>query len=108
MAEIPLQYLVHTVDVDPYTGSGAYGDVYDPTVMGVPCFADDKRQLIRNADGQEVVSETTLYLRLAHEASFPPGSRVTVPSGRQAVVIKTAARTDGDIGAWQHLEVSLT
>jgi hypothetical protein len=107
MAEIPTKFLVHTVDVDPYAGSGAYGDEYSPTVTGVQCFRDDKRKLVRSADGEQVVSETTLYMRLAHAASFPPGSRVQLPH-RVATVITCAERTDGGLGAWQHLEVTLT
>lgn len=106
MAEIPARYLVHTVTIEPYAGSGAYGDNYGAPVS-VACMLDDKRQLVRAGDGQEVVSETTLYARLAHAADFPPGSKVTLPS-RKAIVIKTAERRDGGLGAWEHLEATLT
>lgn len=107
MAEIPARFLVHAVDVDPYDGSGAYGDEYLPKVNSVPCFRDDKRKLVRSANGDQVVSETTLYMRLAHVASFPPDSRVYLPH-RVATVISCAERDDGNLGAWQHLEVTLT
>lgn len=107
MAEIPAKFLVHTVDVDPYAGTGAYGDQYDAKVSDVRCFRDDKRKLVRSGNGDQVVSETTLYLRLEHAASFPPDSRVYLPH-RVATVISAAERDDGNLGAWQHLEVTLT
>lgn len=107
MAEIPAFLLRHTVDVDPFLGTGATGDLYAPTVPAVRCFRDDKRQLVRNNEGVEVVSETTLYLRLKHEDDFPPSSRVTLPK-RVATVISCTPRDDGGLGAWQHLEVALT
>lgn len=107
MAEIPTLYLVHQVTVEPYTGTGAYGDVYD-TPRTRACLVDEKRQLARNSDGDEVISEATLYLRRAHVPDFAPGSLVTLPTGRTATVITAADRSDGGLGAWQHLEVTVS
>ena len=105
MAEIPGLFLRHKVDVEPYEGTGAYGDQYLPLVAGVRCFKDDKRRLVRAASGEEVVSETTLYLRLDQATRFVPGSLVTLPD-RTSKVISCAHRDDGGLGAWQHIEVA--
>jgi hypothetical protein len=107
MAEIPTRYLVHQVTVEPYTGTGSYGDVYD-TPRTRACLVDEKRQLVRNTDGDEVISEATLYLRRTHLQDFEPGSRVTLPTGRRSTVIVAADRSDGGLGAWQHLEVAVS
>lgn len=106
MAEIPKFLLRHTASVEPLIGSGAYGETY-AAARPVQCFAEDKRQLVRNPAGDEVVSETTLYCRLVHDADFPLDSRVSV-NGRVAYVLRVARHDDGGLGAWQHLEVSLT
>lgn len=107
MAEIPTWCLPHRVTVKPYLGSGAEGDSYGTGIPDVACMLDDTRKLVRNSDGAEVVSETTLITRLAQAAHFAPGSEVILPR-RTAYVIGVAERTDGGLGAWQHLEVVLT
>lgn len=82
------------VTVTTYRGEGAYGPTYrDP--VDVDCRAVTDRKLVRNAAGDEVVSESTLYVRpvltdgaVAAEV-FAPESLVTV-NGRQAQVISAA------------------
>lgn len=100
-------YLVHEVTVDTYLGSGAHGDVFADTSDPVACMRDDKRQIVRSSDGTEMVSETTLIMRLANAPAFEPGSIVHLPH-RDATVISAAERRDGGLGAWQHLQVTLT
>jgi len=107
VAHIPEWLLPHRVTVKALTGNGAYGPEYATGVPNVPCMLDDSRKLVRNGDGDEVVSETTLICRLQHAALFTPGSEVTLPR-RTAHVIGVAERTDDDMGAWQHLEVTLS
>lgn len=107
MAEIPLRLLPHRVDVEPFTGAGARGDTYAAKVPSVRCMRDDRIQLVRTTTGEEVVSQTTLIMRLAQEPHFPAGSKVTLPT-RTATVIGVARRDDGGLGAWQHLEVTLS
>lgn len=104
MAAIPAFLLRHTAVIEPYEGSGGLGDVYgDPvTVRG---FADDKRRLVRDATGEQVVSETTFYCRL--DTVAPPGSRVTV-NGRTVHVIQALRRDGGGLPTPDHLEVVLT
>lgn len=106
MPEIPDSWLVHTVTVEPQVGEGAYGDSYGPPVQ-VRCFRDDARQVVRNASGAEVVSETTLYCKLDRADVFPPDSRVTLTDGSVSYVVLTKRRDDGGMGAPQHLEVTM-
>ncbi|RLV56058.1 hypothetical protein D9V41_09220 [Aeromicrobium phragmitis] len=107
MAEIPLSYLYAKVEVEPYAGTGAYGDTYEASRTR-PCAIEDRRQLVRDNDGREVISETTLTIRREHLADFPPGSRVHTHHGRVAYVIVAAEHRDGGRGAWQHGTVNLT
>ncbi|MCA1195130.1 hypothetical protein [Saccharopolyspora sp. 6V] len=61
--------------VEPYLGSGAYGDVFgDP--VDHRAYVEDSRRLVRDDTGAEVVSETTVRTR--PDVSAPPGSRITV------------------------------
>lgn len=106
MPDIPEEWLVHTVVVEPQTGKGVYGDQYGAPVT-VRCFQDDARQVVRNATGAEVVSETTLYCNLRHAGDFPPDSKVTLSDGTVAYVMAMKRRDDGGRGAPEHLEVSL-
>ena len=106
MAEIPTRYLVHTVTVSPLLGTTAYGPQHG-TPVDRKAMVDEKRTLVRDQDGQEVVSEATIYLRRQFLGDFPPNSRVTLPSGRTSTVITCADRSDGGLGSWQHLEVKL-
>ncbi len=108
MAELPEAYLVHVVEAATRTGNGAYGPVHaDP--VPIRCVVDERRKLVRAADGNEVVSEATLYTLRQHLHIFEPESLVTLPTGRTASVISVADRSDGgQFGVWQHLEVTLT
>ena len=79
-----------TVTVATNQGAGAYGpDLADPVaVVGVMVSA--KRRFVRNSDGNEVVSETSLLAELEHVAKFTGGSVVTLPNGTNTTVITAA------------------
>jgi hypothetical protein len=99
--DLPEFLLQHTVTVEPWEGSGGYGDIWGAP-FDLQCFVEDKRRLVRAADGSEVVSETTVYANRG--PSIPNRSRITLPSGRQPLVI-----TDHDGGALpvpSHLEIA--
>lgn len=104
MGSIPKWMLRHTATVEPPTGEGSHGPTYGPPAV-VRCFRDDKRRLIRGRDGSEVVSETTLYMRLAE--TCPVGSRVTLDDGRVCTVITSARRDGGGLPTPDHREVTL-
>lgn len=50
-----------TVTVTPYNGEGAYGPSYGDAVA-VDCRVVYERKLVRNTDGDETVSESTIYV----------------------------------------------
>jgi hypothetical protein len=66
-----------SVSVEAYTGDGAYGPVYAAAAT-VLCKLSYVRQLVRDANGDEAVSEATLYVRPADSAAFVPESRLTI------------------------------
>jgi hypothetical protein len=111
------EFFVHTASVETWLGTGSNGDVYASPAVVIQCFADDARKLVRNANGEQVVSETTLYTTNDHVALFVEKSRVTflndpdgdgiVPS-RTALVIKVNANDSGALDLPDHLAVTLT
>lgn len=106
MAEIPGRLLVHRVTVETHQGTSGVGDLYaEPVTRRV--FVDETRKLVRVAGGSEVTSEATLYGRRSDADAFTEQSRVTLPSGQIMTVLTTSDRSDGGLGAWQHIEVNL-
>jgi hypothetical protein len=99
-------FWVHTITVKTYLGSGTLGAVYAPPVE-VACFVDDKRSLVRDGQGAEIISETTVYAPVGAHA-LTPESLVTLPSAREATVITVAARQSGDLALPDHIEAALT
>ena len=102
--EIPGFLLRHQVFVRPQVGEGATGDVYGGAVP-VRCFKDERRRLVRDTQGAEVVSEVTLYCRLRYADVFTTDAEVTLEDGRKVHVMQAGRRDDNHLGAWQHLEV---
>lgn len=92
----------HVVTVHPKTGDGAYGPVYGPPVE-LSAFVVDKRRLVRDATGAEVVSETTFACALA--ADVPVGSLALV-SGRATTVLAVSRGDGGGLATPDHLEVA--
>ena len=112
MAELPALFYVHQVAVQPFLGSGAYGDTFGGSVE-FPAWVEQKRQYVVGEGGAQLLSEATLKCDLEHAASTAPGSLVTIHTELEGVplqerrVLSQAYHTDGGIGAWQHLEVAL-
>lgn len=102
---IPAFLLQHTVTVEPYEGSSARGPVFGALVE-VACLLEEKHRMVRNREGNEVVSSATFYCRL-DAVTAPPESRVTLPSGRVTTVLTQARHDGGSLPTPDHLEVSL-
>lgn len=60
--KIPRWMLNDEVQVEPYSGSGAYGPVYENTVTESARIQNSKERTIDD-DGNEVVSNTKLFFR---------------------------------------------
>ncbi|NKR32276.1 hypothetical protein GS538_20600 [Rhodococcus hoagii] len=96
----------HEVIVKRLKGEGAYGPVWDAPAP-VMAAIDDKARMVRNTDGIEVVSSTTVAMP-ATTAYIPVGSLLTLPAqygGREAKAIATTV-ADGGTDA-DHLQVNL-
>jgi hypothetical protein len=83
-----------TVSVRTYEGETAYGPSYGPQVA-VDCRVEHQRKLVRNTAGDEVVSETTVYVLPTVQGVrtvdlFPPESLVE-HDGRTSHVISCAS-----------------
>ncbi|PTU57191.1 hypothetical protein DBB34_05440 [Sphaerisporangium cinnabarinum] len=96
-------FLVHTVTVVPLIGSGGMGDVHGPPVTGVACFVDETTRMVRDRSGTQVVSSATVYARTT-APDAPPGSLITLPSGRTAGVLAQARRESGPLDLPDHVE----
>ncbi|WP_404285429.1 hypothetical protein [Glutamicibacter arilaitensis] len=94
------------VTVRTFLGSGAWGDEW-ATHENVRCFLDETRTLVRDGQGAEVISETTLTGPPEYSSIFTPGSEVVLPS-RTANVIKAGVANKGFLGFPAHVEVNLT
>lgn len=99
---VPAYLLVHSATIEPYEGSGAYGDQYG-TPYELPCYHEGRRQFVRASDGTEAVSEGTLY---ANVADIPAGSRVQILN-RETWVITVTTLDDGGLTGLAHIEVAL-
>jgi hypothetical protein len=105
MPDIEGWMLPSTAEVETYRGDTAYDDNYMPRRQ-VQCSIDDESRLVRGANGDEVLSSTTLRMLPADGPKFTLDSRVTV-RGRRTFVIATADRRSDGLGLGDHYEVSL-
>ena len=65
----------HEIVIEPFLGSGAYGDRFAPPFTALAAIDDKTRQVV-NSDGVEVVSQTTVVF--PRPVGFiPPGSKAT-------------------------------
>ncbi|GAB3224128.1 hypothetical protein GCM10027447_12430 [Glycomyces halotolerans] len=99
------EWLQHTVTVEPREGAGANGPVYGAPQELVG-FLEESRKLVRDTEGNQVVSESTFYTDPG--PTIPPRSRATLPSGDVTFVIKAANRDGGDLDELpEHIELVL-
>ena len=112
MAELPALFYVHRVAVQPFLGSGAYGDTFGEPVE-FPAWVEQKRRYVAGEGGAQLLSEAVFKCDMEHAAHTAPGSLVTLHTEIAGVplqerrVLSQAYHTDGGLGAWQHLEVTL-
>lgn len=114
-ADVFGDWLTHVVVVEAYQGAGMEGATFaapvtlggeNSEIEGVEIMLEPKRRLIRSSvDGNQIVSETTLYVTNAGASSFPLHSRVTLPSGEQTTVERVA--TGETYGLFDHMVVNL-
>lgn len=103
----------HEFGVRRLTGSGSGGDVFTPASPADPAtvtgFWSDGTKLVRDMDGQEVVSSAQAAHPIGDDR-IPPGSLVTAPAqfgGGTFTVITTARGDGGGLPTPDHWEISL-
>jgi len=97
MKTIPRRLLKDPVTLEPYEGDGAFGPTYAAavTVFGKVSYT---RQLVRDASGEEVVSEATVYLAPEDAAPVVVGSRATIDARISRVItVSPQARPGEDV-----------
>jgi hypothetical protein len=99
-------FWVHTVSVEMFLGAGAYGDIYAAPV-NVLGFMDGSRKLVRGANGEQVVSESTFYTYPITGPLFATDSRVTQGT-EVSYVIKNNTNDSGALGLPDHAAINLT
>ena len=101
------EFMVHEVTVETKTGEDPWGNVNTVLSDPIPGFLDDTRALVRNAGGDQVVSESTFYTGTEHAATFAPESLVHLPD-RVATVIRCKTADSGPLDLPDHVAVVLT
>lgn len=104
MAAVPKWLLRHQLTIEVYEGDGAYGPVYGPATV-VRCLLDQKTREVRSSTGEQVVSSSTAIC--PPDTVGPPGSRVTLPDGRQTSVIACLDRSAPGLPTPDHVELQL-
>lgn len=101
-------WFVHTVTVDTYLGTRNGVAAWD-TDTAVSCWVEETTDLVRDANGTEVVSSAKVFAPLADRAAFAVGSKVTLPSGRVARVLALSVFDSGSLNlGLDHIEAHLT
>lgn len=100
------EFYVHQAIVKTKAKRAPAGQRYDAPVT-VPCFAKIGNKLVRDSNGDQVVSTTQIVTYPDRFDLFPPGTQVSV-LGRDALVIVASISTSGDLDLPDHCRVSLT
>ena len=90
-----------TVSLRPLEGQGAFGPEYGDAET-VACRIDSRRRIVIDAEGEERVSDTTLFVPA--DVDVPEGSRVTVDGAERTVVSVHPVRGRSRV---HHKEVSV-
>lgn len=100
-------FWVHAVTVASFAGTTATGPAWNApqTVTG---FVDDQTHLVRNGIGEEVISQSVIFMPIESAPLFVEDSKVTLPSGRVARVITVNTNDGGGLPLPEHVEVHLT
>lgn len=93
----------HVVVWEQRTGVDQYNRPTYAAGVSITCYLDRRPRLVRSVDGQEVTSNTTVYLDGVY--GLDHHDRLTLPSGRQPPILSVA--TYADEGGDEYEEVAL-
>jgi len=97
MADLFDDWYVHTVDVETVGAPDEWGAPTITVHKNVPCWVEDQIEMVRNQDGQEEVSTSTVFVALEDADKFKPGSLVTY-NGRTPARVITVSTADSVVG----------
>lgn len=101
-------WMVHTITVETYDRRTPTGDSYVAPVQ-VTGFLDEGLVRVQDSRGEQLVEQSRFFAALIDAGKFRPESKVTLPDGRIAQVIKTRTRSGGGLfGLVEHVEVTLS
>ena len=100
-------FYVHSVTVELPGVEGPWGTEPGGTSEPIRCFVDDTRRLVRDAQGTETVSESSLTAPPEFFDQFKPGATVNLPH-RQAEVISVGLAESLGLDLPDHVEVFVT
>lgn len=100
-------FYVHTAAVEMYLGTSGSGADTFAAPVNLAGFSDPTRHLVRDKDGEQVVSESAFYSYPINAPVFTPDSRVTI-DGHVSRVIRLNENTSGALDLPDHIAVSLT
>jgi len=105
MSTVPSWLLRHTVQVEEYLGSGAYGDQYGAPET-VRCLVVDNPKMVRNGQGEEVMSSSSYIAKPTHRPA--ENSRVTMPlTGQRRTIVAVKIVTAPGLPTPDNTEVFL-
>lgn len=86
----------HTVTITPFLDDNSYGEPTYGDAVSYSCLIEKKPKMVRNAQGEEVVSSATVYLTSAPTLSTK--DLVTLPDSTtpEILSIGTYPNKDGD------------
>jgi hypothetical protein len=81
-----------TVELRALAGHDEYGQAVYAAPEAVRALVTGRRRLVRDAAGQEIVSEATIYL--ASNQAVTPGSLLRLPDGEERRVLSVSRDPD--------------
>lgn len=79
-------FWVHAVGLETYQGTSGAGVRLYAVSVTIPCYVERKRQFVRSANGEQVISSTQVYADVTLKAVLAPESRVTLDEGVNTVL----------------------
>lgn len=105
MVRLPASLFGSLATIEPYAGTTGQGQQTFGSATAVSCLHAPGVRLVRDQNGNEVVSSATLYCP-ANTTPPPAGSRVTI-DGAAHVVILSRAWTAPGLPLPESVEISL-
>jgi hypothetical protein len=89
-----LDLMTETITVEPFAGETGRGVRSYGSASTYQCRIVGKRRMVRDAQGEEIVSTRTIYLGSAPGVTVR--DRLTLPNGDQPMILSVASTPDED------------